>query len=1206
MLTRYLSRQLWLLFLLMPLLAQAQIDSRLLTAIRQNNPAGVQAALKAGANPNATDSSGATPLMWACYKADTTVVKLLIQRGAKTECRGVIRADTSTYYGNLTGLAAGLNKLALLRYLLETLKLPVNEPEYNPETRKNDGWTPVEWAAANGHLSVLTYLTGRGADLRVGNGNSLILALDQKQDPVAAFLIDQGLPLQQTHPDYSKYQERYLGIMALLSREYLKRGQYDKAVLFAEKRRSLYSKTISQNDVKFANMTNDLAVIERLRGNYNKALEICLDALGIYEKALGKENQDYISLLANLSVIYLKLNIYDKALSTGKEALSIGERVLGNIHPTYALLFNNQAHIYEQLGEYDKALPLYIECKTIQEKVGLKRDPDYANTLNNLAVLYNKMGQYEKALPIFLDCLKLQEAILGKQHLQYATTLNNLAGLYDQMGKSDEAFKLYKDVLVIIKDLGQGHEYFATTLGHLANHYRRRGQYVQADSLLKESQNIREGIFGKNHTAYSVSLFSKAQSYISNGQFSKALPLLKEALIIREKLLGKMHPDYINIQLSLANLYKETREYQASLELYLDCLKNSEKTLGKDHPEYSDIQYGLADLYEITHQYKKAASLLIELRQRYKSRLLKNITILNETALIEFQRAFDHKDFTYSLTRTSKDTSLMGQSYNDALLSKGVGLMAAQQLNHLLIKVKDNKNITLITQLRDTKQFLNRQLTLPLSQQRGTDSLQRLSDALEQQLVMGLPEYSESFNTLRIEWPQIKKNLKSDEAAIEFIAFDYYHDKYYPKTGILYAALVLRASYKHPQFIFLGKEQEFEDILIASTSSANQINELYRGGEAEGGDGKSQLARGLALSQLVWQPLDPLLEGVKTVFLSPAGRLHQIALAALPYPADTSQRMIDRFQIRQVVSTRLLALRNNQIERPFAKNTFRTSLYGGIIYDANRLKLPSQLSQKPSNQLVDNEKVKPWDYLPGTQIEVDALRRLLPRSQTTFLNRYDATEASIKALSGRAPSVLHIATNVFFFPEIPRQENVIMIPPGDNITIDARELSEKARKTREAADKLAAASDERNRFQVSENPLLRSGLVMAGANYVWKGGAPIEGVDDGILTAYELSNLNLSGTELVVLSACETGLGQVKGSEGVYGLQRAVKMAGARYLLMSLWRVSDKETAEYMTLLYKRLLVKGSVPDAYAYAQSQMRLKYPKEPFKWAAFVLVE
>ena len=291
--------------------------------------------------------------------------------------------------------------------------------------------------------------------------------------------------------------------------------------------------------------------------------------------------------------------------------------------------------------------------------------------------------------------------------------------------------------------------------------------------------------------------------------------------------------------------------------------------------------------------------------------------------------------------------------------------------------------------------------------------------------------------------------------------------------------------------------------------------------------------------------------------------------------------MADRFQIRQVGSTRVVALRNAQTEQLLDTRNLKTILYGGITYEADSVVLVRQAhKEEVEKRLAYREATRSgtWDYLPGTQTEVDKLKQVLPSAQTTLFTKEAATEASVKALSGHAPTILHIATHGFFFPDLPKPKT----------------------------DQSGLISNERSQFEISENPLLRSGLVMAGANYVWKGGKPLEGVEDGILTAYEVSNLDLRGTELVVLSACETALGKVQGSEGVYGLQRAFKMAGVRYLLMSLWRVSDRETAEYMALFYGQMLKTNSVPQAYEYAQQQMRQRYPQEPFKWAAFVLVE
>lgn len=214
-----------------------------------------------------------------------------------------------------------------------------------------------------------------------------------------------------------------------------------------------------------------------------------------------------------------------------------------------------------------------------------------------------------------------------------------------------------------------------------------------------------------------------------------------------------------------------------------------------------------------------------------------------------------------------------------------------------------------------------------------------------------------------------------------------------------------------------------------------------------------------------------------------------------------------------------------------------------------------------------------WSDLPGTATEVHKIQKLFSNNKVgvqTFVQQR-ASEKEFKSLSGNAPQILHLATHGFFLKKASKER-------GDR--------------------------NEGNVYSLATDPLMRSGFVLAGANWVWSGKTPIMGVDDGIATAYEIAQLDLSNTELVVLSACETALGDVKGSEGVFGLQRAFKMAGVKKLIVSLWQVPDKETAELMTLFYADWLKGNTIENAFSKAQAQMRKKYP--PFYWAAFVLIE
>jgi CHAT domain-containing protein len=219
-----------------------------------------------------------------------------------------------------------------------------------------------------------------------------------------------------------------------------------------------------------------------------------------------------------------------------------------------------------------------------------------------------------------------------------------------------------------------------------------------------------------------------------------------------------------------------------------------------------------------------------------------------------------------------------------------------------------------------------------------------------------------------------------------------------------------------------------------------------------------------------------------------------------------------------------------------------------------------------------------FGYLPGTSDEVKAIARAGQAKgfDAHVFEHSRATELSIRSLNGaQSPAILHIATHGFFFddPAITKE----------NKTAD---LEGKA-------------------FRFSENPLFRSGLLFAGANETWTGRQELPAGEDGILTSYEVSTLYLPHTRLVVLSACETALGDIRGSEGVYGLQRAFKMAGVDYLVMSLWKVPDQETAEFMQYFYDEVFNGRPIARAFYSAQRTMREKYSREPFKWAAWILL-
>lgn len=334
------------------------------------------------------------------------------------------------------------------------------------------------------------------------------------------------------------------------------------------------------------------------------------------------------------------------------------------------------------------------------------------------------------------------------------------------------------------------------------------------------------------------------------------------------------------------------------------------------------------------------------------------------------------------------------------------------------------------------------------------------------------------------------------------------------------------------------------------------------------------------LYNLIWKPLEPALQGITTLYTSPSGLLHRINLAAIRSP--NGKTVGETKQLVLMGSTRQLVQPESSTE-PYSATAY---LAGGIRYHSDSIAIGYALREAGTRGInntynlpfpTDAIEARAGDlrYLPATASEVQEIWQSLKNAR--FEVRKDtgfyATEESFRQLgaSEASPTLLHLATHGFFFPDPVRNKNT-----------------------------------DGSVFKLSDHPMIRSGLIMAGAQEAWAGKKVPPGREDGILTAYEISQMNLSNTQLVVLSACETGLGDIAGNEGVYGLQRAFKIAGAKYLMMSLWKVDDQKTKTFMTTFYQEWLEqKRSIPDAFRQTQQKMRKTHPN-PYDWAGFILIE
>ena len=482
--------------------------------------------------------------------------------------------------------------------------------------------------------------------------------------------------------------------------------------------------------------------------------------------------------------------------------------------------------------------------------------------------------------------------------------------------------------------------------------------------------------------------------------------------------------------------------------------------------------------------------------------------------------------------------------YNEALFQKGLQLS-----NEYFTKDFINKKSISIEFYDRYKKYTYVQRKLyneylkPIAQRKNIEQLELEKERFEKTLARNSARFRNHLFQRKINKEIVRENLHPESVAIEFISFDYNQNKN-PQDSMLYIGLVTLHTKSEVYSLKLFEEKELQKILTSNNGNQdNLIKNLY----ASRGIVPIKQKLSKQIYNLVWQPIDSLLqaENIKTVYYSPAGLLHRLNLSALPI--DSTQVLGDKYKMVQLSSTRLLALDREETN---SENT--AYIVGGVDYDYKDSTHPfinnfheaiyTWLEEQPDSLLQNNGVAYPqstndnyfsyvdrslrgdsWTYLPGTREETQAISSLLNKREykINYLSENKATEADFKQLgtNSKSPKIIHLATHGFFFPD-----------PVDSLKNNNQEPI----------------------FKMSEHPMLRSGLLLAGANRVWNGEASSPDQEDGILTAYEISNMNLTNTELVVLSACETGLGDIQGSEGVYGLQRAFKKAGVRYLIMSL------------------------------------------------------
>ena len=961
---------------------------------------------------------------------------------------------------------------------------------------------------------------------------------------------------------YSQENETYPNILVTLSSWYVQLGNYAKAVEKGSQALDIFGKILGEKHPDYISLLGDIASYHSHLGDYAKAAEMATQATELLRETVGEQDGNYATSLAILASYQSHLGDNTKAVDLCSRALKILKKTYGENHPNYATTMNNLAQYYANLGDYSKAVELNTKAMEIRKAIFGENHPDFAMSLTNLAGIYSTLGNYTKAVELATRATDIYRQTLGAEDPTYATSLNNLANYHAYLGDYDKAVELGIEALTIRRAVyGKDHLDNANSLSNLAYYSSRLGDYPTAIGLGSQALEIFGKILGEKHPDYATTLDNIANYHAAMGEYDKAAELSTKALDIRREVLGEKHPDYALSLNNLAADYAHLGNYTKAVELGNKALDIRKSVLGDKHPLYATTLGCMALYHSHLGNYSK-------MMQYYRE----NISILQDNTLQQFtgltakqrsmfweRNSYEFTDIYPSFVYLTHATTAPDLYDKSGLFAKGLLLSTEIEMNRLIQESGDAEALRMYEELQMNRLQLQKLYETPIAERHiSADSLAQVVDRQEQVLVKRSSVYGDYTRKLRTTWRDVQKALGKDEIAIEFLSFHVWNT-----DSTMVAALTLRKGDKEPKFIPLFEQSQLQSVSDQQYYNCPEV------------------------TALVWQPLQQELRGVKRIYFSPSGALHNVGIEYAPGMEDYEMYRLST--TREIITYSSLT-KGKEKDNP-QRGGQELVLYGGVDYNATLATngtSPSEGTGEASMEAATRDlrtRGLSAHYLPETKTEVEGIKQSFDSKQhsTDIHTGSDATETSVKALSAHCPRILHIATHGFYFTDTPA--------------------------THRQKFRFMGQEDFRSVADLEDMALTRSGLLMAGANGTLKRNDPPAGVDDGVLTAQEISRLDLRGLDLVVLSACKTGLGDLNQGEGVFGLQRGFKKAGVQTIVMSLWEVADEATQLLMSAFYHNLLQGQSKRDAFHNAQTSLR-QYGNKSFDhpqfWAAFILLD
>ena len=959
----------------------------------------------------------------------------------------------------------------------------------------------------------------------------------------------------------------YANTLNVCSGLFSKIGNFEKAIELGKESVEIYKAIFGVEHIEYAHSLNNLASIHSDFGNKNEALRLGSEAIGIIKKNVGTDDPEYTTSLSNLAYYYSEICNYREAIRLETEATKILKRIVGTDDPKYTMSLSRLTDYYLYLGNYYEALQIATEAIGIIKKNYGTEHPVYAMFLSDLAVCYSETGNYSEAIRLGTEAMEIRKRILGTDHPAYATSLNNLALNNSRVGNYSEAIRLGKEAMELYKiTLGAEDSYYAMSLSNLAVCYSEVGNYSEAIRLGTEAMEIYKKIRGKEHPDYARSLHNLATYNAKVGNYSNALKFETEAIEIRIKIYGIEHPLYATSLLNFAGICSEVGNYSEAIRWGREAMEIIKEILGAGHPLYATALYHLAWYNIKLNNNNEAFKCLNQYLNHSQSYVIYNFTELssrNREAMWTNKYAYIYNTLLPNIVKKYQTKQSFSELYDKTcLFAKGLLLNTGIEIRKLILESGDSVIIDKYNALASNVNVYNKLLEKPIKERiMDADSLKRVIEQQEMVLARDSKAYGDYTHNLTISWKDVQRGLGDNDIAIEFLNFPIYNS-----DSTIYVALTLKKDYDCPHMVKLFEEKQLKAI---------SEDDYYTQTDVYG---------------LVWKPLEEEFRDVRNIYYAPSGELHRMGIEYLPI--SKTKNINDEYTLLRLSSTRQLAVIQDEIE---GKNTI---IYGGINYDekSSTISTESVSSEKTvlrsavNRANVDSLSIRSsFDYLEGTKKEADMIAVDMKQHRVPYIyySGTRGTEESFKRLGGTKPKAMHIATHGFYFTETEAEKSLFVRPGMELMTEGGQKIGR----------------------PIEDKSMTRSGLLFSGCNLAFRHEQIPEDEEDGILTAQEIAMLDLRGLDLVVLSACQTALGDVISGEGVFGLQRGFKKAGARTILMSLNKVDDEATRTLMVEFYKNLMNGKTKHQSLRDAQKHLRQvengKYDA-PKYWASFIMLD